>query len=172
MLYLGQRPATRRPVDSAQGLPVLEPLEWCLYGRHVYFRTEPQKLPDDYGLSYASLTVGITLYEVRRVVIRDLIVQGFQLDGINAHDNAVDCKLQGLTCRGNGRSGISIGGASRIQAVDCLIGDNGSAQVRTEGECKAELIHCELLANTAAGLVNEGGEVVIREQPDTSAVKR
>jgi hypothetical protein len=165
MLYLGQRPAPRRSVDQDEGLPVLEPLEWCLYDRHVYFRAEPKKILSEYPLSCGSLTVGITLYEVRQVVIRDLIVQGFQLDGINAHDNAVDCKLLNVTCRGNGRSGISIGGASRIQAVDCLVGDNGVAQIRTEGECRAELVHCELLANTAPGLVKEGGEVVVVEQP-------
>ncbi len=161
VLYLGEKPATRRAVDRAQGLPPLEPLEWCLYERYVYFRTQPNKLPGDYVLSCAHLTVGITLYEVRHVVIRDLIVQGFQLDGVNAHDSVFNCKLMGLTCRGNGRSGISIGGACRIQAFDCLVGDNGAAQVRTEGHCKAELIRCELLENTAPGLVKDGGEVFV-----------
>lgn len=161
MLYRGERPAIRRTADRAQGLPPLEPLEWCLYDRHVYFRTDRNKLPNEYNLSCAHLTVGITLYEVRHVVVRDLIVQGFQLDGINAHDSVFNCKLLELTCRGNGRSGISIGGACRIQAVNCLVGDNGAAQVRTEGRCKAELINCELLEETAPGLVKDGGEVFI-----------
>lgn len=164
ILYLGERPAIRRPVDRAQGLPPLEPLEWCLYERHLYFRTEPKKLPADYDLSCTDLTVGITLYEVRHLVIRDLVIQGFQLDGLNAHDSVFFCKLQDLTCRGNGRSGISIGGACRVQAVDCLVGDNGVAQVRTEGRCKAELINCELLDKTAPGLVKDGGEVFVSTQ--------
>ena len=59
--------------------------------------------------------MGITLYEVRNVVIRDLIVQGFQLDGINAHDGVFDALLKKVTCRGNARSGICVGGASRVR---------------------------------------------------------
>ena len=52
------------------------------------------------------MPVGITLYKVRDVAIGDLTVQGFQLDGINAFDGAFDIQLSGVTCRGNGRSGI------------------------------------------------------------------
>jgi hypothetical protein len=161
VLYLGQRPALRRPVERSEGLPTLEPLEWCLYERHIYFRTEPKKLPADYDLSCTHMTMGITLYEVRHLIIRDIVIQGFQFDGLNAHDSVFFCTLQDLTCRGNGRSGISIGGSSRIQAVDCLVGDNGVAQIRTEGRCKAKLIDCELLDKTAPGLVKEGGEVFV-----------
>jgi hypothetical protein len=105
------------------------------------------------------------LYEVHHVVVRDLIVQGFQIDGVNAHDNVFFGRLQGLVCRGNGRSGISIGGACRVQVADCLVGDNGAAQVRTEGRCKAELIQCQLLENTAPALVRDGGEVVVSLRP-------
>jgi hypothetical protein len=90
-----------------------------------------------------------------------LIVQGFQLDGLNAHDSVFHCDLQELTCRGNGRSGIAIGGACRVRAIQCLVGDNGAAQVRTEGRCQAELIDCELLDKTAPGLVKDGGEVFV-----------
>jgi hypothetical protein len=161
ILYLGQRPALRRPTERSQGLPPLEPLEWCLYERHIYFCAEAKKMPADYDLSCTHMPMGITLYEVRHVMIRDLVIQGFQLDGLNAHDNVFFCTLQDLTCRGNGRSGISIGGASRVQAFDCLVGDNGVAQVRTEGHCKAKLVNCELLDKTAPGLVKEGGEVFV-----------
>ena len=161
MLFLGTRPATRKPTARGEGLPALEPLEWCLYDRHIYFRSEAGKLPIDYDLSYAHLTVGITLYEAHHVVIRDLVIQGFQLDGVNAHDSVFDGTLHSLTCRGNGRSGISIGGACRITVEECLVGDNGAAQVRVEGNCKAQLVRCELLENTAPGLVKEGGEVFI-----------
>lgn len=161
VLFLGERPATRKPTARGEGLPALQPLEWCLYDRHIYFRTEAGKLPIDYDLSYAHHTVGITLYEAHNVVIRDLIVQGFQLDGVNAHDSVFDGTLHSLTCRGNGRSGISIGGACRVKLEQCLVGDNGAAQVRVEGNCKAQLIRCELLENTAPGLVKEGGEVFV-----------
>lgn len=76
----------------------------------------------------ASQTVGITLYQVLNVEIQDLVVQGYQLDGVNAHDSAFNVKLVGLTCRGNGRSGISIGGALRVELEACLVGNNGEWQ--------------------------------------------
>ena len=62
--------------------------QWCLADGWIYFRVDAGKLPDEYPLSFAALPVGITLYEVRGAVIRDLSVQGFQLDGINAQDCA------------------------------------------------------------------------------------
>ena len=67
-------------------------------------------MPADYEVSYTALTVGITLYEVRHVVISDLVVQGFPVDSINRERWRLDASLIGLTCRGNGLSGISIGG--------------------------------------------------------------
>jgi hypothetical protein len=124
-------------------------------------------MPRDYELSYTALTVGITLYEVRHVVISDLVVQGFQLDGINAHDGVFDASLVGLTCRGNGRSGISIGGASRVNLTACLVGDNGAAQVRTEGFSHTEILHCNLLENTAPAVVREGGLVMMLPESES-----
>jgi hypothetical protein len=159
ILYLDGKPAQRRLPTTDKLLPKLEPLQWSLLEGNIYFRAEPNKLLREYELSHTSLPVGITIYEARNIVIRDLVVQGFQLDGINAHDGALGTSLIGLVCRGNGRSGISVGGASRVRVIECLVGDNGKAQVRTEGQSKTELIRCDLLDNTAPAVVREGGEV-------------
>jgi hypothetical protein len=160
LLFLDGQPAER--VTVAPGtwqLPVLKPLQWCLFERHIYFRPEAGRLPDSYHLQYAGLPVGITLYEVRSVIVRDLVVQGFQLDGVNAHDGVFDATLSGLTCRGNARSGISIGGASRVLIENCLCGNNGHAQLRTEGQSHTRIVNSELLDNTAPALRREGGRV-------------
>ena len=110
-LFLHGPPVDRRYLDNTAGrLPNLAPHEWCLADGWIYFRVGERELPDEYPLSYAKLTVGITLYVVHDVVIRDLTVQGFQLDGINAHDFAKDCQLIGVIARGNGRAGIAVGG--------------------------------------------------------------
>lgn len=160
VLYLDGKPAERHQVSRIEDIDQLQPLQWCLLEQHIYFCVEPGRLPQSYDLSYAAHQVGITLYEVRHVLIRDLVVQGFQLDGINAHDGVTHTTLLGLTCRGNGRSGISIGGASRVRVEACLVGNNGVAQVRTEGYSRAELLGCDLLDNTAPRIVREGGQVV------------
>jgi len=161
VLYLDGKPAKRRTVKPGERLPDLAPLEWCLYEGEIHFCTEKGKRPRIYNLAYTALPVGITLYEVRHVLISDLIVQGFQLDGINAHDSVFDATLVGLTCRGNGRSGISIGGASRVDVTACLIGDNGSAQIRTEGFSRTRIANCHLIDTSAPALVREGGLVTM-----------
>lgn len=171
LLFLDGKPANRVPVGPADlNLPDLQPRQWCLFQRDVYFRTEPGRTPDSYHLEYCVLPVGITLYEVRNVVVRDLIVQGFQLDGINAHDSVFDAWLKGITCRGNARSGVSVGGASRVQISECLLGGNGEAQLRTEGYSRTRLFGCRLLDNTAPAIQSEGGSVQV-EQGQTDAPK-
>ena len=109
------------------------------------------------------------MYEVRHVIINDLVVQGFQLDGVNAHDSAFDVSLNGLTCRGNGRSGISIGGASRVTLEACLVGNNGAAQVRTEGQSHTRIVNCNLLDNTAPALQRDGGKVTVEKDEGEQA---
>jgi hypothetical protein len=162
LLFLGGKPAARVLAEPAvRSLPPLKALEWCLFDRQIYFRTEPGHLPLSYELSHSALPVGITLYEVRDVVISDLTVQGFQRDGINAHDGVFGATFRNVTCRGNARSGISIGGASRVTLETCLVGNNGTAQVRTEGYSHTRLINCDLLDNTAPPVVREGGKVYV-----------
>ena len=169
LLYLDGRPATRVPVGPADlGLPPLKPRQWCLFQRDVYFRPDAGQMPSSYRLEYCALPVGITLYEVRNVVIRDLIVQGFQLDGINAHDGVFDAVFEKLTCRGNARSGICVGGASRVQIAECLVGGNGAAQLRTEGYSHTRLVSSRLLNDTAPPRTSED-ESVVTEKPEASA---
>ncbi len=164
-LFLGDRPAARAAVGiAAQGPPALEPLQWCCAGGYIYFCVEPGKLPDEYELSYARLRTGITLYHVRRVAIVDLTVQGFQLDGIQAANSARDIYLAGLTCRGNGRSGITVGGASEVEIDVCLLGNNGEAQLLTLPWSQTHVRNSYLLGNTAPGWVDRGGRVDIDGQ--------
>ncbi|MBI2827018.1 MAG: right-handed parallel beta-helix repeat-containing protein [Planctomycetia bacterium] len=161
-LFLDGRPAVRRYHAANSGrLPQLDPREWCLAGGWMYFRVEPDQLPVQYPLSYAALTVGITLYEVHDAVVQDLVVQGFQLDGVNAHDSARDCALVGLVARGNGRAGIAVGGASSVRLESCLVGDNGDAQVLTDGVSVTSIEDCKLLANTAPPIVRRAGRIFV-----------
>ncbi|MBM4000896.1 MAG: right-handed parallel beta-helix repeat-containing protein [Planctomycetes bacterium] len=163
VLFLDGKPAQRRRAAPGEtDPPNLDPLEWCLHDGQIYFRVEPGKLPWAYALSHTALPVGITLYDVRHLIVRDLVIQGFALDGINAHDGASDARLAGLTCRGNGRSGISIGGASRVRVEGCLVGDNGESQVRVEGFCRARLVNCDLIDHPLApALDRQGGRVEV-----------
>lgn len=161
-LFLYERPAREHPVTSADWrVPTLEPLEWSLMLGHVYFRVEPGRDPASYRARQAALQTGITLYQVHNVRIWNLITQGYQLDGINAHDSAMQVTIAGVTSRGNGRSGISVGGASRVTIDQCLIGDNGRAQLRTEGFSRTYVLDTTLLEATAPAYLIQGGRAWI-----------
>lgn len=162
-LFLDGRPLVRREFTELAEIQDLKPLEWALVKNHVYFRVEPQRLPSDYALSYTAEQVGITLYNVQNVVILDLTVQGFWLDGINAHDLADQILLSGVTARGNARSGVAVVGASRMQIRDCLLGDNLQAQLWVEAPGEVMVYRSELLSLIAPGLINDGGRVYMDE---------
>jgi hypothetical protein len=166
VVYLGAKPAKRSLDEDPQTRVLgLEPLQWTLSDGYVYFRTESGKLPGAYELSHTVLPVGITLYEVRNVIIQDLTIQGFHLDGVNAHDGVQRADLVGLICRGNGRSGISVGGASRVRVEACLVGDNGVAQLRSEGFSHTSVINSDLIDQPhAPALHRDGGDITVQNR--------
>ena len=165
-LFLDDQPVPRVTASRpGQSPPALEPLQWCLHGAYIYFCVEWGKLPENYPLTYADKRVGITLFHVDQVAVTDLTVQGFQLDGINAHNTARDVVIQNVTCRGNGRAGIAVGGASLVDVDECLIGNNGHAQLLVLPWSKTHVRNCQLLANTAPAVVHQGGQVYIDGRP-------
>ena len=161
-IFLDDRPAVRVPVvRSAKTPPQLNPLEWCLFRGNVYFAVEGSKRPEDYVLTYAKEQTGITLAHVNYVKIMDLTVQGFYLDGVNATTDARAVSLQRMICRGNGRSGINVGGASNVAIEQCLLGDNGEAQLLTLPFSVTKISDSQLLPKSAPAWVDRGGRVYL-----------
>lgn len=161
-LFLDGRPAARRTIAPGEHhWPQIDPLEWFRRDAHMYYRVEPDRLPADYSLACSARQTGVTLYHVHDVMIVNLVVQGFRLDGINANDGVRDCVLSEVTCRGNGRSGIAVGGTSQVGIGNSLLGDNGEAQLRVEGYSAVRVEESQLLDNTAPALFRRGGELMI-----------
>lgn len=164
-LFIDDRPAIRVPVTRRSGWPPeLEPLEWCLHGGYIYFRVGPAKLPGDYNLTCAHLQTGITLFHVDRLGIVNLTVQGFQLDGISAYNSARDVYLGRVVCRGNGRSGITVGGASKVEIDVSTLGNNGRAQLLTLPYSETSVRNSDVFSNTAPAWVDRGGRVWVDGQ--------
>ena len=164
-LFIDDRPVVRVPLDCwGGGLPKLEPRQWCLHDGTIYFRVEQNRIPPDYNFSCAFLPTGITLLHVRHVAIVDLIIQGFQIDGINAANSARNVYLANVTCRGNGRSGITVGGASQVEIDRSLLGNNGTAQLLTLPWSHTRVRNSHLLGNTARAWVDQGGEVYLGDE--------
>ncbi len=135
VLFIDNEPITRRAGGvPRKGLPTLADREWEAAAEWVYFRVEKGRVPEDYAVSHAVLPVGITLYHVHDVVIENLTVQGFRLDGVNFNDGADNCGLSKVTCRRNGRAGIFVGGASEGVVVQaCELAENADAQLLLRG---------------------------------------
>ncbi len=159
--YLGDQPAQRVPL-AFEDLNKLEVRQWALIGGLIYHRVEPRQLPSAAFPRYGAHPVGITLYDVHNVQIFDLTVQGFQLDGVNAHDNVRQCNLINLSSNHNGRSGISIGGSCRVTLTDCSAAGNGVAQLRTEGFCRVEVEGGKFDPQSGTAIdKREGGKVLM-----------
>ncbi len=165
-LFLAGRPAVRHPTTPHDvSLPALQPLQWCLSAGRIYFRVESGQLPDAYQPACCRLQTGITLYHVHDVVVQNLSIQGFQLDGVAASDAVRGARFDALACRANGRSGISVSGASRVELNGCVLSDNGEGQLRSEGSAQTHVYQSELIASTSAALLLHGGRVTIDAVP-------
>ncbi len=165
-LFLPGGAAARHPLDrSTLGLPPLEPLEWCFTAGRMYFRVESGRLPQSYRAACCGLRTGVTLYHVRDVVIRNLVVQGFQFDGIAASDAVRDARLEGVTARANGRAGVSVSGASTVELDGCVLGDNGDSQLRTEDSTLTFIRSSRLIDGAAPAIESTGGRIVWNPAP-------
>jgi hypothetical protein len=162
LLFLDGRPAIRVFVaENAVEPPQLQARQWCSIKGQIYFCVDPSKLPGDYKLSTTHLQTGITLFHVERVRIVDLTVQGFQVDGVNLSNSARDVRLVNVTCRGNGRAGVVVGGASSVTIRASLLGNNGQCQLLTLAYSETHVAGSHLLSNTAPAWVDRGGRVDI-----------
>ncbi|MBN2296510.1 MAG: right-handed parallel beta-helix repeat-containing protein [Pirellulales bacterium] len=161
-LLLDGKPLIKVPASpAANNPPKLKLLEWCLFHGHIYFAAEKSKRPEDYKLTYSKEQTGITLAHISHVKIIDLTVQGFGIDGINAATDAQDVILARVTSRGNGRSGISVGGASSVTIEQCLVGDNGNAQLQTFDNSQTRIYDSQFLPKSAPAWIDRGGRVYI-----------
>jgi hypothetical protein len=160
-LFLGGRPAARVAASAASAEPPkLDPLQWCLHRGSIYFAVEPQRLPGAYPLRYAAKPAGISLLAVHDVLIREFVVEGFHLDGINALNRCRAVRLLGVTCRANGRSGVAVGGASLVDLDSCRLSGNGYAQLLTLPLSETHIRQSELRSDTAPAWIDQGGKVL------------
>lgn len=162
ILYRDGKPLNRVGIKGVEELKNLQPLDWTLYRGHIYFHVEKDQLPQGYGLRCCGSKVGITLYDIQHVELLDLTVQGFAIDGINAHDNVYHTKIVGATLRGNGRSGVHAGGSSKIEVEASLVGNNGTSQIHATDYAKVNVANSDVIdaAPIAPGTHTEGKATV------------
>lgn len=158
MIYVDMCPIPNYPVGvyTPTGI-LLGEMEATIDNGWLYFRPEKGKRPDDYEIDITSLRVGITVTQVQFAVIRGLVIQGYQLDGVALANSAYDVLLDQCTVRGNGRAGYSIGSASRGTLKGCLINSNGMADVLTLPNSRISLLGCQLDGDFGPRWVDQSG---------------
>ena len=109
-----------QPGEKWDSIPDLEVDQWCTWNGSIYYRVERYVEPVTQRMSIARRSCGITVFAAHDIVISDLTIQHFRLDGVNLHDLATNIQLEKLTLHENGRAGLAIGGASsgRVNSSD------------------------------------------------------
>lgn len=137
----------------------LGPGEGFLFQAHYYFRAERGKIPHEYALSASGLPVGVTLCDIHDVVIEDLVILGFQLDGLSAADGVYNVRLEKLVSQANGRSGFAIKGSSRVQLSSCEASGNGRAQVWLDDYATLQATQSVFSKESAPDIQQAGGRL-------------
>ncbi|MCL2348474.1 MAG: hypothetical protein FWC50_09470 [Planctomycetaceae bacterium] len=181
-LFLDHRPMKKVTVTpGAKQLPTLLPLEWCIFNGFLYVCLEDFKRPYHYSFTYSEKMSGVTLLQCENVRINDLIVQGYQIDGISVVNNTKNIVLDNVVVRGNGRNGLTIGAASSVAVGYSLFGDNLTSQIAVEKNAQVSIYLSGVKENdqlpgtiiNLSGIFNKGGFVqnvryrdVVAQNPD------
>ncbi|MGV3484731.1 MAG: right-handed parallel beta-helix repeat-containing protein [Planctomycetaceae bacterium] len=149
-------------LGHVKDLSSLEPLQYARSNGSIFFRVRRGDVPQIYGLRLGVQQTGLTLYDVSHIVIRDLNVVGYRLDGINCHGLVTDVRFENVVAEKNGRSGISVGGASQVLMERSRLQNNGESQARVEGHSLLELNQVQIEAGKAKAIEQDGGRVTER----------
>ncbi len=160
------------PKDSAS-VGKLPEGTWRAWHGSIYYqaRNEQWQTPFDLTFSIAADDVGISLLDVRNVVIQQLTVRHFRVDGVNAHDRAVGVILDDVTLLENGRAGLAVGGSSLVGLKDSTCRGNRLFQLLNSERAQTELLHSTLGAAPGIPLRVEGGHVLIDGVEPQAAAK-
>jgi len=182
-LFFRGKPCIRldtKNVHSTDELAKLDwkPMRWALYDGRVYFQPKDAHmvlalerfLPQDdseisrqraYAMTAPEKRFGITFFHAHHIDVEDLVIQGFQNDGINFSDAATCVSLKNVTVRGNARNGVTVGTGCSVWLKDCVLGNNQNAQLVTEEAAMASLFTSDLISYPAPGWIDHGAMVYI-----------
>lgn len=166
LLQLDKPVPEQRDVSPTAGI---EAGQWQGRNGSIYFRSPgPGVNPLNLPLAFARDEVGITLIDVNDVVIRNLTVRHFRLDGINAHDRARNVILENVRLLENGRSGLAVGGTSLVGLEDSELDGNRHAQVLNTEKAQTEVISSRLGETAGPPFRITGGHLLIEGEEAVS----
>lgn len=125
-------------------IPELQVDQWCAWRGSIYYRCERLVEPSSLNMAIARRSCGITVFSAHDLVISDLTIQHFRLDGVNLHDLAGNVQLENLTLRENGRAGLAIGGSSTARVSAAFVERNRDHSVLIQEAAAIELDECRV----------------------------
>lgn len=145
LVFDGDTTLVRRepPPAGAAWSSALEENQWTQRQGYAYVRLPSRTGPREHAIRHTAHPVGITLHRVQHVVIANLHVRGYQLDGISLPEGVRDCQLVNVVSEANGRSGVAVAGTSRTDLVRCHLRGNGATQLWAADRSQAALFQVE-----------------------------
>lgn len=138
-LVRGDTAIPEAPVEDDSRRPEPPAGHWSAWRGAIYYQAEPDEVPANEPYRIAMFEAGVFLYGVRHVVVRDLTLRHFRLDGVNAHDLVADAVLENLTCEANGRSGVFVGGSCKLTIQGGTLQNNRDASLLLREKGKADV---------------------------------
>lgn len=129
---------------GTEGLQELPEGHWSAVGGSIYYRGAAGEDPRERPFRFARDSVGLTLYGVRGVTIRNLSLRHFRLDGISLPNDCRDVLLENVRASANARAGLFAGGSSQVFVRGAEISDNREHQVLISGLAVVRLVDSEL----------------------------
>jgi hypothetical protein len=127
------------PPTASFSLDEIPEGHWTSRRGQVYFRVPLQQPPMESAWTYAAEDQGVSLVDVRQVVIVDLRVVGFRVDGINVDNACRHVTLERVASEHHGRAGLAVGGSSRVRLVNSRIVENGRYSVLVTEAAEVEI---------------------------------
>jgi hypothetical protein len=150
-------------VAGSKSLPPIPPGQWAAWHGAIYYHVLPAQPGAAYDapLAFAAEEVGITLLDVDDVVIHNLELRHFRLDGVNVHDRCKNIILDGVRLIENGRAGLAVGGSSLVGIKDSEIAGNRVAQVLNTEVAQTEILSTKLAPGSGSLIRKTGGHVLV-----------
>jgi hypothetical protein len=126
---------------------------------------------NDPPLWFAAEEVGITLLDVEAVVIHNLELRHFRLDGINAHDRCTRVILDAVRLIENGRAGLAVGGSSSVGIKDSKVEGNRVAQILNTEVAQTEVLTSQVGQTPGVPFRIRGGHVLVDNEEIFDAAK-
>jgi len=125
-------------------LPPLEVDQWCSFKGQIYYRSAERDEPHNKPFGIAVDECGMSIYGTQEVVIEDLTIQHFRLDGVGVPDLAKRIELRNVKLIQNGRAGLRVGGGAVVTLRGATIEKNGRHSVLLQGLGSAEVVDSSL----------------------------